>query len=90
MFLVNEEGYEFMVIGADKEFMRKFDIFLDIENLEAHVSISVFNVPKNGKITPVAIINCDNLKHGSYAIKDFLINSGLRYDKDNVDKLFNV
>lgn len=90
MFLVNEEGYEFMVIGANEDFMRRFDTFLLVEDLENQVSVSVFNVPKNGKVTPVAIINCDNLKRGSYAIRDYLLNSGLRYDKDNVDKLFNV
>lgn len=90
MFLVNEEGYEFMVIGANDDFIKKFNTFLLIEDLEPNVSVSIFNVPKNDKIVPVAIINCDNLKHGSYAIRDFLISIGLKYSKDNVDKLFNI
>lgn len=90
MFIVNEEGYEFMVFGIDDSIMKEFENWLDKEHLDSNTSISQFNIPKKDGTSKVYIINCDCLKMGSYKIRDFWLSKNIPHSKENIELLFNV
>lgn len=74
MFIIEEDGYSYLVFNIKMEVFNKFKEDLSKESFSEIIGIETFKIPKNDKISTVYYIECTNSKYGRVWIEDYWIN----------------
>lgn len=86
MIVIDEEGYEYMLVGTTMNDMDAFYKWLENTPYLGCTGYIHFKVPKENRKVDVFIVSCDT-KMGRSETVEYWIKKGLKYDKENMELL---